>query len=316
MNFKILNTIGDKFTLRARRPLETLGSVDYKIPSQAELREIISQYEICVIGLGLNFYKEEIDRAPKLKVIATATTGLDHIDVAYAESKGITILSLRGENDFLDTITGTAELALGLMIDLLRYSPWAFDSVKNYEWDREQFRGFNLYGKTLGIVGLGRLGKMMARYGKALGMRVIFTDPLVENPDYQKVSLEELLKESDVISIHVHLTSETENIFSAKAFAYMKPSAYLINTSRGKIVEEGDLLHALKSKKIAGYGTDVLADELSFEKSGFNNHPLVEFSKQNRNVIIVPHIGGMTYDSREATDVFIAEKTKRFFDSQ
>ncbi len=316
MNFKILNTIGDKFTSRARGPLEEIGIVDYQIPSQVELREIISQYEICVIGLGLNFYKEEIDRASKLKVIATATTGLDHIDVAYAESKGITILSLRGENDFLDTITGTAELTLGLMIDLLRYSPWAFDSVKNYQWDREQFRGFNLYGKTLGIVGLGRLGKMMARYGKALGMKVLFADPLVENIEYQKVSFDQLLKESDVISVHVHLTGETENMFSAKVFAQMKTTVYLINTSRGKIVEEGDLLQALKDKQIAGYGTDVLSDELSFEKAGFNNHPLVEFSKHNRNVIIVPHIGGMTYDSREATDVFIAEKTNTFFKRQ
>jgi len=158
MKYKILNTIGETYTEKAKKILSTLGGVTYKTPSQEGLSAIISDYDVVVVGLGLRFHKEILKGAKNLKVIATATTGLDHIDVEYAKERGIEILSLRGEDQFLNTITGTAELAWGLMIDLVRFTPWAFDSVKNYKWEREKFRGHNLYGKTLGIVGMGRLG--------------------------------------------------------------------------------------------------------------------------------------------------------------
>ena len=188
--------------------------------------------------------------------------------------------------------------------------PYAFDSVKGYQWDREKFRGHNLYGQTLGIVGFGRLGKWVARYGKAFNMNVIYYDPYVDNDECEKKSFDELLSKSDVISIHVPLNNETENMFDSSIFNKMKNSAYLINTSRGKIVNEDDLLKALEERQIEGYGTDVLADELEFAKD-FSNHPLVEYAKKNQNLIIVPHIGGMTYESRIATDVFIANKLKK-----
>ena len=187
--------------------------------------------------------------------------------------------------------------------------------VKNYRWDRESFRGRNLYGLTLGVIGLGRLGKWMARYGNAFGMDVLYHDPklLTSNVDSlgTEASFDELLQKSDVISIHVHLNKETENMFNAEVFKKMKNTAYLINTARGDIVHEGDLLNALQSQEIAGYGTDVLAGELNFNKE-FSKHPLVEYAKESRNVIIVPHIGGMTVESRERTDIFIAEKLKKF----
>ena len=312
---KILNTIGKEFAEEAKTILQSVGDVDYKIPTQADLANIIGEYEVVFIGLGLNFHKDILEKAGKLKVIATATTGLDHIDVAFAEKKGITVLSLRGENEFLNTITGTAELALGLMIDLARRTPFAFDAVKKYKWKREDFKGISLFGKTLGVLGLGRLGSMTARFGKALGMKVIFTDPFKESVEYEKVTFEELLKQSDVISIHVHLLPETQNMFAAEAFKKMKKNAVLINTSRGKIVEEGDLLEALQVRTIAGYAADVLADELEFEAKGFKKHPLVEYAKKNQNLILVPHIGGMTVDSRIATDVFMAEKVQKYLKS-
>src|SRR3989344_6950407 len=215
---KILNTIGDVYTQGAKEILEEVGDVDYKILTQDNLLESIGEYEIAVIGLGLSFMKDVLEKAEKLKIIATATTGLDHIDVKFAKLKGITVLSLRGENDFLDTITGTAELAWGLLIDVVRLTPWAFDNVKEYKWEREKFRGHNLYGKTLGIVGMGRLGKWMARYGKALGMDILYHDPYVNwstsdvDQFGKKVRFDELLKKSDIISIHAHLNKETENM--------------------------------------------------------------------------------------------------------
>jgi len=308
--YKILNTIGNLYTEEAKEILNQLGEVDYLDLTQNKLKEVIGKYDIAVIGLGLTFDREVLEKVKDLKVIATATTGLDHIDINYAQSKGIEILSLRGEDEFLNTITGTAELAMGLAIDLMRLTPWAFDSVKNYEWDRERFRGHNLYGLTLSIVGMGRLGKWMARYGRAFGMDVIFCDPNVEEspvPDCQKVGFDEVLQKSDVISIHVHLAPETENMFDSAVFGKMKNNAYLVNTSRGKIVNEDDLLVALQDKKIAGYATDVLSDQNSFHEE-FSNYPLVEYAKIHNNVIIVPHLGGMTHESRERTDIFIAEK--------
>lgn len=313
---KILNTIGRHYDEKAKEILAAIGEVDYLNPDQNRFLEIIEKYEVLIVGLGLNIDKEVIDKAKNLKIIATATTGLDHICVEYAESKGIQIISLKDETEFLNTITGTAELAWGLMLGLLRFIPDSFDSVKKYEWDREKFRGHNLYGKTLGIVGLGRLGGWMSKYGNAFGMNVIGFDQYVDDNIFsklkcKKVDFSELIKQSDIISIHVHLNKETENMFGEEEFVKMKDNAYLINTSRGKIVNESDLLEALKNKEIAGYATDVLADELNFDKD-FSNHPLVEYSKNNNNLIIVPHIGGMTHESREATDVFIANKINKF----
>lgn len=307
MTYKILNTITE-YPNEAKEVIEKIGYVDYKQLSQDELVACIGEYDIIMVQLGLNLHKDVLDQARNLKVIATSTTGLDHIDVAYAKERGIAVISLRGEDAFLRTITGTAELAFGILIDLARRSPWAFDSVKSYAWDRNLFRGHNMSGMTLGIVGLGRLGSLMAQYGKAFNMNVIFVDPNVDNPTYKKVSLDEVLRQSDAISIHVHLKEDTENMFNAGAIAKMKPSAYLINTSRGKIVNEDAVLEALRQKKIAGYGTDVLAGELNFDGKTFSDYPLVEHAKTHENVIVLPHIGGMTVESRIATDVFIAKK--------
>lgn len=317
MSFKILNTIGDIFAEEAKSVLGQCGIVDYHIPTQEELQKSIADYDVLLVGLGLNIDKDIIDRGIKLKVITTATTGLDHIDVDYAKKKGIEVLSLRGENEFLDTITGTAELAFGLLIALTRFIPHSFDDIKEYRWERDNFQGYSLYGKTLGIIGMGRLGKIIAKGAEGFRMNVIFCDPNVaqeEFPPYKKVSFDELQKQSDFVSVHVHLAPETEKLINKKALSKMKKSAFLINTSRGEIVDEKALLLALESGDIAGYGTDVLAGELSF-KEKFSNYPLIEYAKKNRNCIILPHTGGMTYDSRIATDVFIAKKLQSFLNT-
>ncbi|MDD4900567.1 MAG: NAD(P)-dependent oxidoreductase [Patescibacteria group bacterium] len=312
MTYKLLNTTGKNLAAGARKILKKYCAIDDIETDQKLLLKKISDYEILFVQLGLHINRAVMARGAKLKIIASPTTGLDHIDLAYAAKRGIKILSLRGETEFLSTITGTAELAFGLMIDLMRLNPFAFDAVKNYEWDKVKFKGHNLYGQTLGIVGLGRLGKWLARYGNAFNMRVIACDPLVSDDVFKKfnatkVDFDTLVKNSDVISLHVHLSPATEKMFNKQVFAKMKPSAYLINTARGKIVDEQDLLMALKNKMIAGYAADGLAGEVEFA-SGFSNYPLVEYAKKNNNCIIVPHTGGMTYESREATDIFIANK--------
>ncbi len=304
---RILNTIGTTFSQQAR-PLLSAFDVDYRDVTQANLAATIVPYNAVLCGLGLTFDRQVLDAATNLKVIATATTGLDHIDVSYAAQRGIAVVSLRDDVDFLRTITGTAELAWGLLLSLTRCIPFAFDDVKNGRWDREKFRGHSLHGKTLGIVGAGRLGSMMAKYGYAFGMRVVFADPGVDalaTPS-EKCTFPELLQESDVVSIHVHLDGSTKHMFDTEQFSAMKSTAYLINTARGEIVNEAALIKALDAKRLAGYAADVLADELAFDVASVMGNPLVSYATSHKNCIVVPHIGGMTVESREATDLRIA----------
>lgn len=304
---KILSTI-ENLTIEAQEILQALGKVDCLELSQKELESKIGEYDVLLVGLGLSVNARVLSNGKNLKAVATATTGLDHIDVNLAEQKGIKIISLKNETEFLNTITGTAELAFGLMIALMRFLTSAAESVKQGKWQRENFRGCSLRGKTLGIVGLGRLGAMMAKYGKAFAMNVIYFDPNKE----KSVDFETLLAKSDIISLHIHLNEETENMFDKNVFSKMKSTAYLINTSRGKIVNENDLIEALEKEQIAGYGADVLSSELEFQESGqIKGSALAQYAKSNRNVLIVPHIGGMTTQSRISTDIFIAEKVKQ-----
>jgi D-3-phosphoglycerate dehydrogenase len=201
------------------------------------------------------------------------------------------------------------------MIDLLRGITRSHEAVtKRGEWRREDYRGSSLYGKTLGLIGMGRLGKIMAKGGAGFRMKVIFHDPQVEQsafPEFKKVSLDELLKESDVVAVHVHLTDETTNMISERELSLMRKSAILINTARGKIIHEAAVIKALEDGVIAGYGADVLAGENDFGDDA-SLDPLVKYASTHSNVIITPHIGGMTSDSRVATDVFIAEKVSKY----
>jgi D-3-phosphoglycerate dehydrogenase / 2-oxoglutarate reductase len=311
---KILVTIPN-ITPEALTLLEGAGEVLVVSPERKAVMEAIPDCDAAFIGLGVVFDKELLSRAPLLKVIATATTGLDHIDLMEAEKRGVEVLSLRGEDAFLDTITGTAELALAFMLSLARRLGRAHRHVvEDGLWRREDFRGQSLYGKTLGIVGMGRLGSILARAADGLRMRVVFSDTTVrEGPiaHHTRIELEELLRVSDFVSIHVHLHDDTRGIFSTSAFKAMKPSAYLINTSRGDIVDEAALIEALRAGEIAGYATDVLAGEGAFGDRVPLSHPLIELARDHESVLIVPHLGGMTEDSRRATDVFMADKLTR-----
>lgn len=301
---RILCTI-DGFSEKARAILADLGDIDVRSLSQDEFATAARPYTCLLVQLGLSVDRSVIDAAPNLKCIATATTGLDHIDVDYAASKGIEVLSLKSETEFLNSITATAELALGLLIALVRRIPSAHSSVTNGNWNRPAFCGHSLSGKTLGIVGFGRLGKMMARYGEALGMNVVFTDPREQGG----IALEGLLKISDAVSLHVPLRKETEGMIGSEELQLMKPTAVLINTSRGKVVDEDAVIEALHKGTFAGYATDVLADELQF-KPDHAESKLIDYAKTHDNVIITPHIGGTTVEAREATDVFIAHKVR------
>lgn len=309
MRHKILCTI-ESLAPEAEALLRSCGDLTLLSPWSKDVALAMKNSTVLVVRLGLTLDKRALDAAPHVRVIANATTGLDHIDLAYAAEKGMHIISLKGETDFLRNVTATAELAFGLMIALARSIPQAHASAMQGRWDKEAFRGHSLAGKTLGIVGYGRLGKMMARYGEGFGMRILYRDTAASGG----VSLPELLQEADVVSLHVPLTPETEHLINARALALMKPTALLVNTARGKVVDEKAVIAALDRAALAGYATDVLEDELSFTPMSAKS-PLLTYANTHTNVIVTPHIGGTTVEAREATDLFIAKKLHAFLNT-
>ncbi len=271
---------------------------------------------VLAVRLKHKIDKSWMEKMPNLKIIASPTTGLNHIDVAEAEKRGIKLVTLRGHTDFLDKITSTAEETLGLILALARKIPQAYEHVKAGGWNRDQFKGYQLAGQTLGILGLGRLGKMVARYANSLGMKVIAADPALDaaamlSQGVEKVSHDELFSKSDFVSLHVMLAPETENLVKADHLKLMRPNAYLVNTARAEIIEKGALEKALKEKWIAGAAVDVMWDE---EGSGAHlaKSELWDMAKGGQhNLIIVPHIGGATYDAMQITEEFIADLVKK-----
>lgn len=313
MKLKILNLDYINYPPASQKILRQVGLVTNKIITTKQLVAQIGKYDILIVDVINPVDKKVITSAKNLKIIATAATGTDHINVGLAQKQGIKIISLKGQKEFLKTIPATAELTFGLILALTRQIPSAFASVKKYQWRRPDFKGSDLMGKTLGIIGFGRLGKMVAGFGKAFGMKVIANDPYVKNSEFRKagikkVSLAELLKTADVVSIHVNFSEQTRNLISTKELGLMKKTAILINTSRGQLINEKVLLLALKNKKIAGVALDVLVGE---NKIGLKNkNPMLEYAKRNKNLIITPHIGGMTADSAAKARIFIAQKIK------
>lgn len=300
---KILIT--EQFSDNAIQTLKNEGfKVDTKTTQYETLRSIIKEYDGLIIKLAINIDKELLSSS-RLKFIATPTTGVDHIDLKEAKKLDIQIISLKNERKFLKNITSTAELTFGLILCLLRKIHSASQSVNKNEWERDNFIGNELRGKTIGIMGLGRLGKIVAKIGESFHANIIYYDPYVESRKYKKVNLDELASKSDIISIHASLTEETKHLINYEFLKKCKPSCLIINTSRGNIINEDALLDALAEKVIAGAGLDVLENEVG-KKKIYNG--IIEYAKHHNNVLITPHIGGATREGMEATQMFIVNK--------
>ena len=270
---------------------------------------------VLVLRLAYKIDSSWMDKMPNLKVIATPTTGLNHIDLKEAKKRKIKVISLKGHTSFLKDVPSTAEETLALMTALVRKLPWAFDDVKKGNWNRDAWRGHQFIHKTLGLLGCGRLGKIVAKYGKALGMRILGTDPNIDagtltRQSIEKVLMEKLFRESDIVSVHVSLEPDTHNLVQEKHLKMMKSTAYLINTARGEIIDEKALLKALENKWIAGAALDVMRDEVGGKH--LKNNPLVKYAKTHDNLLIVPHLGGATYEAMHVTEDFIADLVKKY----
>jgi D-3-phosphoglycerate dehydrogenase / 2-oxoglutarate reductase len=313
---RILNVEPLGFSPEARDILNHIGDVTDLSLSRSELLSQLSDYDVLIVRFAQKINQEIIDAGIRLKAIVTAATGVDHIDVDYARLKGIAVLSLRGETEFLESVSATAEHTWALLLALTRRIPQAFNSVCASLWERDSFRGRELQGKRLGIIGLGRVGRKVAGYAQAFGLHVAAYDPyaLRWTEGVERYStLSQLLSQSEVISLHIPLTKDTVKIIGREQLALLSSGAILINTSRGGVLDEKALVDSLKSEQLAGAAVDVLCHENSDE--GIHQSPLLAYARTHDNLLITPHIGGATDESMAKTEVFMASKLARFFET-
>jgi D-3-phosphoglycerate dehydrogenase len=253
---------------------------------------------------------EMVDDAPDLELVVTATTGADHIDGAALARRGIPLLTLKGQHEVLNGLTPAAEHSWLLLLACARSLPAARAHVIDGGWDRTLFPGVMLRGRALGIIGCGRIGQWMARYGHAFGMVCRGYDPyLTEWPEnLKRTGLPELLAVSDFVTLHVHLTDATRGLLRRDHFETMKPGAVFVNTSRGELIDEAALLDVLRSGRLRGAGLDVLTGEPDIA-----DHPLRRYAAEHGNLILTPHIGGYSPDALVSVLRFSAGRILRHF---
>lgn len=279
--------------------LRQVAQVDYlPHPSQERFEEILPRYDAVEACLGLRLHDALACRCKRLRIVATCTTGLDHLAVKTFEERGIRLISLKHDTEFLGTITATSEQGWGLLLGVLRHVPWAFEAVKRGEWRRSDWRGHQLFGKTLGILGFGRLGRITAHIGAGFQMRILAHDirDFVPPPGVERVALDTLLRESDALFIHIHSTEENHHFLDRSKMEKMKPEAVIVNTSRGAVLDQEAMLDLLAKGRLGGAGLDVLEGELTMRDMA--NHPVVAYARTHGNVLISPHVGGATVESQ------------------
>ena len=299
-------------TLRAVADVETRDILD-----RESLVDQLRDADVLWVRLRHHVDKEALDAAPSLRLIVSPTTGLNHIDLEESERRGIRVLSLRGETDFLKTVRATAELTLALTLALMRRIPAAVGQVHDGLWDRGRVKGRELYDKTLWIIGYGRLGQIVADYFKAFGAHVLAHDtaPMTAEPGITLVPLETLLERSDIVSLHVSYRPENRELIDAQHFGTMRKGSWFINTARGELVDEHALLSALESGHLAGAAVDVLQDEQQLTPEERRKHVLVRYAREHENLVITPHIGGCTHESMANTELFMAKKVAVWIES-
>lgn len=264
-----------------------------------ELLSIVKDYQVILVRSRTKITREVIQAASNAKIIARAGVGLDNIEVTAAEDKGIRVINAPEA-----AINAVSELTVGNMISLARSIPLADSEMKRGKWIKKNLMGTELSGKYLGIVGVGNIGRNVGRIAKALRMNLIGYDPYPIDRDYIKevglivTDLNTLVQSADFITCHVPLLEETKHLFNTELISNMKSTAYIINASRGGVIDETALYNALCNGSIAGAALDV------FETEPPLNNPLIGLS----NVICTPHIGAQTKEAQELTSIVIAEK--------
>ena len=265
-----------------------------------KLERIIGGYDVIVVRSATKVRKPIIEAAENLKLIIRGGVGLDNIDVEYAKSRGIEVMNTPAASS-----NAVAELTVGCLFALARRIPQTTASMRAGKWEKKKFSGSEIAGKTLGLVGYGRIGWMAAKKALALGMDIIAYDPYVADPrglEMEFVSLEELLQRADYISMHLPLTDETRDLIDAPQFEMMKDGVHIVNCARGGTINEDALYDAIVSGKVAGAALDVYLEEPA------QDNKLFELDE----VIGSPHIGAATVEAQHRVSVEVAEKVIEF----
>ncbi|MDP9491386.1 MAG: phosphoglycerate dehydrogenase, partial [Actinomycetota bacterium] len=296
--------MSEKLRVLVREPIAEAGvellreRFDVDVDGDLSLEEHIGDYDAIVIRSATKLTAEVLDKADRLKVIGRAGVGVDNVDVEAATRRGIVVA-----NAPESTVVSAAEHAVGLLVALARHIPQAHASLKQGRWERSRYGGIELEGKTLGVLGFGRIGQQVARRAVGLGMRVLAHDPFVSRERYRELGVEpaesadDVFGEADFLTLHLPLSEETQGFLDAKAFAGMRPGARLINAARGELVDEDALLDALRSGRLAGAALDVFSDE---PYTG----PLLELD----SVVVTPHLAASTEEAQDRAGVIVAEQ--------
>jgi len=316
---RVLFTEPEVFDNRLRSELPNYWDCTFKyFSNESELLEYVglNSFDIVFARLGLFIGPSFFKISTATKLIATPTTGLDHIDLKAAEAAGTHVLSLRGEIDFLRSITSTAEHAWGLLIACNRQIPALIDRTRNGHWARGDFELNQLSDKTLGIIGLGRLGLMVADYGQSFRMNVLAYDPYVTAKDFpitvEKVNLDKLLSESDHIILTASYTAGDPIILDRKEILSIKRAATFINVSRGELVDELALVEAIDLGVLRAVGVDVLPGDSKWAENEQVDSPLIQKSRETDLVLVTPHVGGYAKEAIIQTRRFIVQCVKQY----
>lgn len=309
MKFLITDAVYAGIAEELKKYMEVKTS-DGKPLSKEEMIKEIADVDVLIMRVDPKIDRDILDAAKQLKVIGVCAVGLNHVDMEYAKEKDIQVFNAPGLN-----ANAVAELTISKMLDISRNTiPANYDVKVNHIWDKYKYIGRELRGKTLGIMGFGRIGRRVGELGKAFKMDIVAYDPYLKPEDFERegakgMGVEELIKASDFISIHVPLTPETKDLFNKESIKMMKDGAVVLNMSRGGIVNEADMCEALKEGRIGGYASDVLENELAGSGLSGNDeftNPLFDCD----NFIITPHLGAQSTDAARDIGVYITGKVK------
>ena len=293
--------ICDNLNQQVYKELETIGDcldISKSTSKEEDLANHIKDCEIVVIRSATQLTKEFLVNAEQLKIIARCGVGVDNIDLDFAKSKNIFVTNSPSAN-----LISVVELTVALIISASRKLSLADSHLKNGQWNRSEFLGYELYGKTLGVVGFGKAGRLVAERMKSFGMSIVFYDPYVTdwNGSEESLELDDLLRTADVVSIHVIKTKDTENLISKDKLDLLKPNSIIVNTSRGGVLDEDYLFELLESEKIFGAGLDV-----------YSNEPPENVERYNGlNLVTTPHIGASTNEAQLKAGLETVENIKK-----
>lgn len=304
MTFKVLCTDGyGKAGIEELKKTSGIEVTFEKALTPEELLAKIPAFDALIVRSASKVTKAVLEAGTNLKIVVRAGVGTDNIDKVTAKERNIVVANAPAGNT-----TSTAELAFGMMMSLARHIPQASASMHEGKWEKKAYMGTELAGRTVGVIGLGRVGGAFAKRALAFEMKVLGYDPVLAKDAVQKLgvapaSLEEIFKNSDFITVHTPLTDETRNMIDAKAFAMMKPTVRLINCARGGIINEGALAAALKENRIAGAALDAFTKE-PFEDPMFRGLA---------NAVLTPHLGASTKEAQDKVAVEAAQKVVEFY---